>query len=136
MSFKHLNSKQRKLIQKEIWKENTKYSEEFVECDVSKIPNPHNYHPPVKAFRNNKFCCLIFTHEGYARLTINRTSLNEQGDYLDGISWDDLYKIKNAVGFAANDVVEVYPAAKDLVCVGNLRHLWVVENLPFVWRLK
>ncbi|MBS4029690.1 MAG: hypothetical protein KGZ58_13765 [Ignavibacteriales bacterium] len=101
---------------------------------MAKIPNPYGYNPPVKAFRNNKFVCLVYTHEGFTRLTVNRTGINGNGDYLDGISWDELYKIKNACGFADCELVEVYPAEKDLVCVGNLRHLWVVENLPFVWR--
>ncbi len=134
MSFRHLTSKQRKAIQKEIWKENAKYTDEFVECDVTKIPNPNGYTPPVKVFRNKKFVCQIFTHEGFTRLSINRTSINENGDYLDGISWDELYRIKNAVGYANSELVELYPAEKDLVCVGNLRHLWLAENLPFVWR--
>jgi hypothetical protein len=134
MSFRHLTKKQRLLLQKEIWKENAKYSDEFVECDVTKIQNPHGFTPPVKAFRNKRFVCQIFTHEGFTRLSINRTSINENGDYQDGITWDELYQIKNAVGFASSELVELYPKDVDLVNRGNLRHLWLAENLPFVWR--
>lgn len=137
MSFRHLPKKERLKIQKDIWRENQKFSDEFIEMPVDKFQNaPAIFKRPIKAFRNNRFCVLIFTHEGFTRLSINRTSINENGDYLDGITWDELFGIKNKIGFADCDAVEVYPAEKDLTNVANMRHLWIVENLPFIWRNK
>jgi hypothetical protein len=137
MSFRHLPKRERLRIQKEIRQENEKFTSEFVEFSVDKFKHsPKFFNKPTKAFRNKRFSCLVFTHEGFTRLSISRTSINENGDYLDGITWDELFEIKNKVGFADCDAVEVYPAEKDLTFVTNMRHLWIVENLPFIWRSK
>jgi hypothetical protein len=66
------------------------------------------------------------------RLTVNRTYINEStGKWLEGILWDDLYRIKNECGFDKHDAVEVFPMQKNLVNVANMRHLWILkEPLP------
>lgn len=52
-----------------------------------------------------------------------------------GIPWEDLQDIKNHVGYANCDAVEVYPAQADVVNIANMRHLWVLpEKLAFAWR--
>lgn len=72
---------------------------------------------------------------GIIRLTINIVEMGEGGRWKDGISWDQLQEIKNALGFADRDAVEIYPAAADVVNVANMRHLWVMpEPLDFAWR--
>jgi hypothetical protein len=70
------------------------------------------------------------------RLSILRTTLDPNvGRWVDGITWDDLQRIKNEVGYGAADAVEIYPADSDVVNVANLRHLWVMaEPVPFAWR--
>ncbi len=56
-------------------------------------------------------------------------------DGKDGISWDELQRIKDMCGYAEQDAVEVYPRAVDVYNTGNVRHLWVAtELLPKVWR--
>ncbi|PIJ43286.1 hypothetical protein BOM24_08950 [Tatumella sp. OPLPL6] len=77
----------------------------------------------------------IAEENGVIRLTINLNYRNGNGRWQDGISWDELQQIKNAVGFSEYDAVEVYPKESDLVNVANMRHLWILpEPLPFVWR--
>ena len=72
---------------------------------------------------------------GVIRLTINIVALDGESRWQDGITWDDLQQIKNAVGFSEYDAVEVYPRQCDLVNEANLRHLWILpEPLPFIWR--
>ena len=68
------------------------------------------------------------------RLSINRTTLD--GDrWQEGLEWETLQALKNELGYAAHDAVEVFPAAADVVNVANMRHLWVLsEPLPFAWR--
>lgn len=68
------------------------------------------------------------------RLTVNLIDLD--GDrWTDGIGWDQLQKIKNDLGYAAFDAVEVYPRDSDVVNVANFRHVWVLRGLiPFAWR--
>lgn len=75
-------------------------------------------------------------HPGIAcRLSVNRTRLNPtNGAWLSGISWDELYRVKNECGFGDLDAIEVYPAESRLVNVANMRHLWVMEK-PLVFGL-
>lgn len=69
------------------------------------------------------------------RLTVLRTVIQHDGHWLDGITWDDLQRIKNECGFADRDALEIYPAAADVVNVANLRHLWILpEPSPLAWR--
>ena len=75
------------------------------------------------------------TVAGVIRLSVNRTSLRGDGRWDDGISWDELQKIKQETGYGDRFAVEVYPADDDVVNVGNLRHLWLLpEPPPFAWR--
>lgn len=67
------------------------------------------------------------------RLSVNRTAIHDKtGSWLGGISWDDLFRIKNECGFRDFDAVEVFPAYDRLVNVANMRHLFVMAHqLPF-----
>lgn len=69
------------------------------------------------------------------RLSVCRTSIGNNGRWLDGISWDELQQIKRECGYGDADAVEVYPADEDVVNVANMRHLWIMaEPLKFSWR--
>jgi hypothetical protein len=58
-----------------------------------------------------------------------------RNDRQDGISWDHLQAIKNALGYGEYDAVEVYPRQQDIVNLGNFRHLWISKHhLTFAWR--
>lgn len=94
--------------------------------------------PMVALLRSRGFLCQVYAEpkhpEVLARLSIHRTALNDAGGWVDGITWDDLHRLKAEAGYAAYDAVEVYPAAGHLVCVANLRHLFVMrEPLSFKW---
>lgn len=89
-------------------------------------------------WRNNRFLVQAFDDGvGALRLSICRSELDDKGNWRDGLTWDELQQIKNAVGFSDFDAVEVYPAEADVVNVANMRHLWVMtEQLKFAWRTK
>lgn len=90
----------------------------------------------VAVWRSRSFLVQVFDEDGATRLSINRTSVDEvTGRWKDGITWEELQSIKNEIGFAENDAIEIYPRAADEVNVANLRHLWILpEPLPFAWR--
>ena len=68
-------------------------------------------------------------------MSIHRTDLNADGEWVDGIRWEELQRLKAECGFGDRDAVEVYPAEQDVVNVANFRHLWVMdEPLDFAWR--
>ncbi len=67
------------------------------------------------------------------RLSVNRVS-RYKGEWSDGITWDDLQRIKDEVGYAESCAVEVYPPVSKVVNVANIRHIWVLIQTPrFVW---
>lgn len=91
----------------------------------------------IKVLRDNKYLVQIASENGTTRITVNRVEIDDNGDWLQGISWDDLMTIKRLVGYGDFDAVEVYPRDKDIVNVANMRHLFILnESLDFIWRTK
>lgn len=94
---------------------------------------------PLKVWRSRGF--LVQAHvakpPAVCRLSINRTAL-QGGRWVDGITWDDLQRLKREAGYGSHDAIEIYPADVDVVNVANIRHLWVMppDSLPFAWRAK
>ena len=99
---------------------------------------PANAPPTImRVFRSRDF--LVQEYEPpsahvIALLSICRTSISGNR-WKDGITWDELQRIKNEVGYGDADAVEIYPADDDVVNVANMRHLWVLASrIPFAWR--
>lgn len=125
------SKRDRKLLEKE----NRKWPEELKR--VTDIP-PGARMPPglIEVWRSRGFLVQVFREgPGLLRLTVCRSSHN--GDrWVDGISWDDLQRLKRECGRGDLDAVEVYPRDCDVVDVANMRHLFVFEGslLPYAWR--
>jgi hypothetical protein len=84
------------------------------------------------AWKSKHFSAIAYPSQAQGvlcRLTVNRMAIDPAtGLWLSGISWDELYRIKNECGFGAMDAVEVFPAENKLVNVSNMRHLWVMKG--------
>jgi hypothetical protein len=119
---------------RQLARDNAKLPAELQPVPREQWPNPNG--PQLEVWRSRDFLVQVFTAEAPAswRLSINRTSL--KGDrWDDGISWDELQRLKGECGFADLDAVEVFPKRGDVVNVANMRHLWVMaEPLAFAWR--
>ena len=99
--------------------------------------DPRLTNPPKRAWRSSRFiACLYAEPEKTAlRLSICRATLNDNGQFDDQLTWDELQQIKSERGFGAYDAVEIYPADADVVNVSNMRHLWLLDYLsPYAWR--
>jgi hypothetical protein len=91
---------------------------------------------PVDWENNSKRTCVwrsrdwliqIFD-EGYCiRMSVNRTDQGKDGNWVDGIAWDELQDLKRKVGYGEFVAVEIYPQDKDIVNVANMRHLWILK---------
>ena len=99
---------------------------------------PANAPPTImRVFRSRDF--LVQEYEPpsahvIARLSVCRTSISGNR-WKDGITWDELQRIKNECGYGNTDAIEIYPADDDVVNVANMRHLWVLDSrIPFAWR--
>lgn len=92
--------------------------------------------PPREVWRSREFFVMVFDDKnGFTRISACRAMIDDEGRWMDGITWDELFMIKCAVGFAHSDCVEVFPAMHDLVNVANMRHLWVMEDpIPYKWK--
>lgn len=90
----------------------------------------------VEVWRSRDFLLQVHTTpvEGIERLSVCRTALS--GDsWKDGISWDDLQRLKSECGRGDKCAVEVYPEDGHIVNVANMRHLFVLDTPPaYAWR--
>lgn len=97
---------------------------------------PSQIAPLLRVLRSRDFLVQEFAADAPAlvQLSVCRTTL--AGDrWQDGITWDELQRLKHECGYAGRDAVEVFPADADVVNVANMRHLWVMaEPVPFAWR--
>ena len=126
---KDMNRQQRRALDAE----NRRHPEALAE-----IP-PHRWPADVsrsieKVWRSREFLVQLYNSRGHLRLSVNRTRLLGNGRWDDGISWDELQRLKAEAGFGERWAVEVYPADDDVVNVANMRHLWLLAERPaFAW---
>ena len=85
--------------------------------------------PSIACWEDDTYYATAFDAKVAIHLAIHRR------DMKDGISWDELQRIKNACGFEDRDAVEAYPRQRDVINTGNIRHLYVFEQLlPLITR--
>ena len=98
--------------------------------------------PPdlIKAWRSKEFLVQGYFEdvEGVLiRLSVNRSTLGNNGRWLENITWDELQALKRQAGYGDKYAVEIYPQDKEVVNVANMRHLWILENpLKIGWFKK
>lgn len=114
-----------------------RFGDKFVELPTDGIRRPPGL---IKALRNRQFMVQLYEPEPHqaahvlVRISVNYAVLDDRGGWVDGITWDQLYAIKAAIGYGQHDAVEVYPGVAPLVNVANIRHLWVMRApLPYAW---
>lgn len=86
-------------------------------------------------WRSREFLVQVFTHEKAFRLSVCRTQVAGTR-WVDGISWDDLQRVKRECGLGDKCAVELFPPDDEVVNDANMRHLWIVDAPPFMWRAE
>lgn len=125
-------------VRDELRRENQLFSSKMVPIAKDRWPKDQQTidgQNRVAVWRNKEFLVQVFAfgNEGLLRLSVNRTSWDGR-DWRDGITWDDLQRIKNEIGFADSTAVEVYPPQDRVINVANIRHLVVLPESPsYVW---
>lgn len=86
---------------------------------------------PLKVWLSTEYLAVLYEQrvDGRRRLTVNRTRRNGKS-WRDGITWDELQRIKNETVGEEVWCVECYPAQSKLVNVSNMRHLYVLDEPP------
>lgn len=119
---------------RQLERDNAKQPATLYEVPREQWPNPNA--PQLRVFRSRDFLVQEFAADAPAavRLSVCRTTLAGER-WQDGISWDDLQRLKRECGYGDADAVEVFPADADVVNVANMRHLWIMaEPLACAWR--
>ena len=112
---------------REMKRENSKQPAWLEVIPESKWPNTVDKR--LKVWRSKDFLVQAFKErDGMVRLSINRTSLGDNGRWIENITWEELMELKRQAGFGDFYAIEVYPQDKQIVNVANMRHLWVVDN--------
>jgi hypothetical protein len=91
---------------------------------------------PLEVWASRDFVVQIYAYadEG-ERITVSRTAMQPNGRWAEGITWDDLQRIKRECGRADRWAVEVYPPDDDVVNDASMRHLWLLPKAPpYGWR--
>lgn len=90
---------------------------------------------PYQAWRSKRFLVVLWLElTGARRLSIMRTEFDKNGVQLDGITWDELQRLKGEAGFHDVCAVELYPPDQHVVNVANMRHLFLLSEPPaFMW---
>lgn len=93
---------------------------------------------PVRVWQSKDYLAVLYVQraDGMKRLTVNSVRRmrskrpNKDTDWRDGITWDELQRVKNETLGPDVWCVEVYPPESELVDVANMRHLWPLDSPP------
>jgi hypothetical protein len=95
-----------------------------------------------RVWRSREFLIQEYLEDGHIRLSVidvRKIKAFGKHDYKFGksITWDDLQRIKAEVGYGDRCAVEVYPPDNLIVNVQNMRHLWILDEIPsYCWGAK
>lgn len=116
-------------------KENRKRPKKLEMIDIADVPSKGN--KPLVAWASRDFLVQMYDDNGYTRITINRTSIDNEGNWVDGITWDEIQKIKTDIGFHDYWALEVFPPNNHVVNVSNMRHIFLFQHKPdFAWSVE
>ena len=103
--------------------------------EIPVLENDVRGNPPKRAWASRTHLVQLFDDRGTDRLSICRADIDNRGMWLDGITWDELQRIKSEIGYGDRWAVEIFPPDDKVINVANLRHLWLLPSSPdFGWK--
>lgn len=107
----------------------------LTQYDKMKWPENGRLENMIEVWNSKRFLVQVFSeNEGALRVSVCRTQIDDAGNWMTNISWDDLMQIKRDIGRAQFCALEVLPADYDIVNVANMRHFWILKDQFFGWR--
>jgi len=129
-----LNEKDARYVTKYLKAENKKHLKVLMPLPESEWKHIKTDPTPDLVYRSSKFVVQVFKGTPL-RLTINRTMIQSNGDWKDGITWEEIQTIKKECGFKDRAAVEIYPPDKYIQNVANMRHIWILNTPPeYMWK--
>ena len=118
-------------------KDNKQWPEHLIQIEREKWPvHETGSRPLISVWRSTKFLVMVYRERpGVLWMSVNRTEVRGSR-WVDGITWDELQRLKREIGCGDKDAIEIYPRDVDVVNVANIRHLFVFEEalVEFTWR--
>jgi hypothetical protein len=101
---------------------------------LTEIPRglwPMSQTKQTHVWHSRKFLVQMFDETPFQgidtrRISVCRVTLQNDGAWEEGLSWEDLMQVKREIGFGDWYAVEIYPRDIDIVNVANMRHLWLL----------
>lgn len=92
---------------------------------------------PLEVWRSKTFLVQIYYENGFIRISVMRTDFDSRGKPRDGITWDELQRLKAQCNRGDYWAVECFPPDEKVVNVANMRHIWVLPSPPpYGWGVK
>ena len=125
-----------KQLRRFIKHENRKYTNYLKKIPMCDWPINGLPETIIEVWRSKSFLVQVHQEDnGIERLSIQTTKLKDNGEFEDGVAWEDIQKIKSQCGRGDKEAVEIFTADKDIVNVANMRHIWILTKpLSFTWR--
>jgi len=124
-----------KLMRRQLEKENAKRPVNLTPVAKVLWPTDGSDNTRIGAMVSQKYMVQIFDEQnGVIRISCNRTSMDQFGQWEENLSWDELMEIKRQAGYGDQYAVEVLPGDADIVNVANMRHIWVMPHPIVGWR--
>ena len=115
--------------------ENENQTERLSLLGVSEWPKNNRPENLREVWRSKTFMVQVFVDGGTERLSVIRSKLNRHGEWIDGITWDELQQLKHECGRGNKWAVEIFPPDDRIVNVANMRHLWILDGPPaYAWK--
>lgn len=90
---------------------------------------------PVRCWRSREFLVALYHDQGFDRLSINRAEIQNDGNWKEYITWDEIQRLKGEAGFGDRWAVECYPPQSEVVNVANMRHIFLLPQAPeYGWK--
>ena len=124
---------------RQLIRENARHPEFLTPVPKSVWPDVQWKNKPFAVWRSRDYLVQAYSEQDQiTRLSIAKTTMQANGRWVEGLSWDELQEIKRQVGLGDQWAVEVYPADAKIVDVASMRHLWIVpvDLVPFAWGAK
>ena len=123
-------------IRREITRMQAKLPETLTQTPKIEWPTGRVDPRRIEVWRSRYFLVQVFDESnGVLRATVNRVE-RINGQWVDGITWDELQNVKREIGRGHMWAVEIYPKDSSIVNDACMRHLWILpEPLAFGWNL-
>lgn len=127
-----MNRKERRTHNAEV----RKLPKQLVPVPEEDWPKGQTSRERLACWRSRDYLVQVFAEpDDMMRISICRPTVGGDGRWSDGLTWDELQRIKREIRLGDYWAVEIYPADDHIVNVANMRHLWIGQEPPkYGWR--